>query len=115
MRARTARYRLSISCWLGNLSSFSGLAAVHAAKLGGRERVHARDLDQRFDRDLFAFGVARAAGGPVIYCLTSEAAEHARVGAPDHHFALGRCSHHSLMIPLDGVNHLVIFINLRAG
>src|SRR4029077_21172722 len=54
-----------------------------------------------------------AAGGAVVYGFNAIAAEHARIGTPRDHFTLRLFAGDSLVVAIDGADHLVVLADAR--
>src|SRR5438270_1971937 len=87
---------------------------VRAANLSGSKSVDFCGVDERFDRDLLALRVARAARWPVIQRLDTKARHHRSIRVPKNRGMLGCRSEYALMATFDGLHQWMLFRNLGA-
>src|ERR1700687_3166036 len=88
--------------------------SVRSADFGYGERVDPGGVQERFDSDFFAFGVAGTAGGAVVERFDAETRHDRRIGIPQYGGVFRRFAEYALVAGFDGLHERMIFGNLRA-
>src|SRR5713226_9077796 len=88
---------------------------MRPADFEGCESIHLRGVHERFDGDLFPFGIARAARRAVIQCLNPEASHYRSVRIPENGCMFGWGAEHALVARFYGLDELMLLGNFGSG